>query len=357
MKNLSKSIPAQTIGIDIGEKYSHFVVLDQEGNVTKSGRVFSRPLLMKACFSEMSKSRVIIENGSHSRWIFELLKKLGHEVIVANPRNVRLIYQGRNKTDRIDAEKLARLGRVDVKLLNPIWYRSQRTQADLVVLRARDSLVRSRARLVSSVRGLLKPFGEFLPKCSTNSFAEKVKGLIPAELQEAVGPLIETIAQISESIRECDRKIRELCAQKYPQTHLLRQVAGVGPVTSLAFVLTIEDQNRFRRTRQVGAYLGLVPKNAQSGDSAPQMRIGKGDEFLKRLLVGSGHYILGHYGPDCDLKRFGERLAQTGGKRAKKRAVVAVARKLSGLLCHLWQMGEEYDPFYQKRLHSDSVTV
>ena len=127
----------------------------------------------------------------------------------------------------------------------------------------------------------------------------------------------------------------------------MRQVEGIGPLTALTFVLTLEDPYRFEKSRSVGAYLGLVPATDQSGDRDPQKRISKeGDEMLRKLLVGSAHYILGPFGSDSDLRRHGEKIASRGGKNAKKRAAVAVARKLSVLLHSLWVSGEVYDPLH-----------
>jgi transposase len=130
----------------------------------------------------------------------------------------------------------------------------------------------------------------------------------------------------------------------------LRQVEGVGALTALTFVLTLEDPHRFEKSRSVGAYLGLVPGKDQSGDRDPQKRISKeGDEMLRKLLVGSAHYVLGPFGSDSDLRRHGEKIASRGGKNAKKRAAVAVARKLSVLLHRLWVSGDVYDPFHNAR--------
>ena len=161
-------------------------------------------------------------------------------------------------------------------------------------------------------------------------------------------PLLEEIGSLTARIRAFDKVIEELCAEKYPETEIVRQVTGVGPLTALAFVLAIEDPSRFARSRTVGAYFGLVPKQRDSGDQEPQLRIAKtGDEHVRRLLVGSAQYILGPFGPDCDLRRFGLALAARGGKNAKKRAAVAVARKLAVLLHRLWVTGAEYEPLRQ----------
>jgi transposase len=270
---------------------------------------------------------------------------LGHEVIVANPRKLRVIYTNPHKADRVDAEYLARVGRVDPRLLSGITHRGEAAQAALAVLRSRDALVRTRTQLINHVRGVVKAMGGRLPAGSTEAFPRKVAAAVPAAAQPAVGPVLEHISQVTQQIRGYDRQLAHLASTEYPETGALRQVAGVGPVTSLAYVLVLEDPTRFRRSRAVGPYLGLAPRRRQSGERDPQLRITKaGDPLLRRLLVQSAQYILGPHGPDTDLRRHGERIAARGGKNAKKRAVIAVARKLAVLLHHLWSSGEVYRP-------------
>ncbi len=251
----------------------------------------------------------------------------------------------RRKNDRIDAERLARLGRMDPKSLHPIQHRSTEVREDLLVLRAREALVESRTKLINSVRGLVKSMGARVSGCSSPSFSEKAATEIPNEVGETLQPLLRLIATLSEEIKTFDQRIDKLVAEKYMETQLLRQVAGVGPVTALGYVLTLEAPHRFARSRDVGPYLGLVPRQEDSGDIQPQLGISKaGDRMLRKLLVGSAHYILGPFGPDTDLRRFRMRLCERGGKNAKKRAAVAVARKLAVLLHRLWASGEVYEP-------------
>ena len=224
------------------------------------------------------------------------------------------------------------------------------SQAHLAVVHSREALVRSRTQMINHVRGTVKSFGYRLPKCSTPSFHKKVPGQLPSELAEVLGPIVETVGSLTEKIKDYDRRIEELAAERYPETELLRQVSGVRPFTALTFVLTLEDPQRFAQSRSVGAYLGLTPGTDQSGEQDPQKRIsGEGDELLRRLLVSSAHYILGPFAPDSDLRRHGEKIAQRGGKNAKKRAVVAVARKLCVLLHRLWISGELYEPLRNAR--------
>jgi transposase len=275
----------------------------------------------------------------------EVVVGCGHEVLVANPRLMEGTKRRKRKNDRLDANKLARLGRVDPQSLFPIEHRSTAVRQDLVVLRARDALVSVRTQLINTTRGLVKSMGARLPKCSSTSFPKKVEEALPAEVREALLPLVRLAEELSDRIQVYDKRIEQLGREKYEHTELLRQVKGVGPLTSLAYVLTLENPDRFAKSRDVGPYLGLAPQQEDSGDSQPQLRISKaGDRMLRRLLVGSAQYILGPFGPDTDLRRHGLRLCERGGKNAKKRAAVAVARKLAVLLHRLWVSGEVYEP-------------
>ena len=342
-----------TAGLDLGDKYSYLYVLEADsGEFVEEGRLRTTPEDLRRRFDSQQRLKVAIEVGTHSTWVSRLLEGCGHEVLVANSRKIRLIYGDKRKTDKFDAQKLARLARADPELLYPIEHRGQESQAHLALIHSRDVLVRSRTQLINHVRGTVKSFGARLPKCSAESFHRKVADALPSELAEALQDVVATIGSLTERIRDYERRIERVCEQSYPQeTGLLRQVAGVGALTSLTFVLTLEDPDRFEKSRTVGAYLGLVPGKDQSGDRDPGKRIsGEGDEMLRRLLVGSAHYILGPFGPDTDLRRHGEKIASRGGKNAKKRAVVAIARKLSVLLHRLWITGEPYEPLRNARL-------
>jgi len=289
--------------------------------------------------------RIAIETGTHSPWVSRLLEGCGHEVLVANARKLRLIYSNKRKTDEVDAENLARLARLDPKLLYPLRHRGEGSQAHMALIRSRQALVDCRTQLVNHVRGAVKSFGARLSKCPARSFHKRAQEHIPEALLPALEPLLEQIASLTERIRDYDRKLVAISEEHYPETALLRQVEGIGPLTALCFVLTLEDPYRFEKSRSVGAYLGLVPAMDQSGDRDPQKRISKeGDEMMRKLLVGSAHYILGPFGSDSDLRRHGEKIASRGGKNSKKRAAVAVARKLSVLLHSLWVSGEVYEP-------------
>lgn len=338
------------IGLDLGDKYSHLTIIDQEGNLVEETRLPTTKKSFHRRFSDLPGCRIALEVGAHSRWVSHLLSELGHDALVANARKLRAIYHNPRKGDRADAETLARLARLDPKLLSPIYHRSPEAQADLAVIRSRDALVRSRTLMVNHVRGIVKASGARLPSCSAGSFHTKVADAVPYDLHSALLPLLDTVAFLSRQILAFDQLIEHLCEESYPEAQCLQQINGVGPLVSLTFVLTLEHPERFRNSRDVGPALGLVPRRDQSGDQDPQLRITKtGDPYLRKLLVHSAHYVLGPFGPDCDLRRWGLKLAERGGKNAKKRAVVSVARKLAVLLHHLWKTGETYDPFYQSK--------
>jgi transposase len=334
--------------LDLGDKYSYLCLLDQQsGEVIEEGRLRTTPEAFRRRFASERPLRIAIEAGTHSPWASRMLEECGHEVLVANARKLRLIYANKQKTDEVDAENLARLARLDPKLLYPLKHRSEDSQAHMAIIRSRQALVGCRTQLVNHVRGAVKSFGGRLPKCPARSFHKRAAEHIPEALMPALGPILEQIGSLTRRIRQYDRKLEAICQEHYPETELLRQVEGIGPLTALTFVLTLEDPYRFEKSRSVGAYLGLVPARDQSGDSDPQKRISKeGDEMLRKLLVGSAHYILGPFGSDSDLRRHGEKIASRGAKNAKKRAAVAVARKLAVLLHRLWVSAEVYDPLY-----------
>lgn len=340
-----------TIGIDLGDRYSQCCVLGPHGEIIAEGRLSSTHEALEKYFKNVERVRIAIEAGAHSRWVSELLSSYGHEILVANPRNVQLITESVRKSDRVDARALARLARVDPTLLSPLTHRKSAAYPDMAQLRARHVLVRSRTAIVNAVRGMAKAVGLQLPGCSTETFASKVSPLLPDDLKASLLPLLETIVTLNLQIQKCDRAIYHLAKYKYPETERLRQVSGVGVNTALEFVLTIENPHRFQKSRQVGAYLGIQPKQRDSGERTPQLGITKaGNSSLRSLLIQCAHYLLGPFGKDCDLRRWGVQLAARGGKNAKKRAIVAVARKMAVLLHRLWVTGEEYKPFRQPQL-------
>jgi transposase len=336
-----------TIGIDLGDRYSHCCVLGSEGRLLTEGRVRTTQEGLAKHFQNILPTRIAIEAGTHSGWVSRVLSEWGHEVIVANPRALQLISASNRKSDQADAQVLARLARVDPKLLSPIKHRDAATYPDVAELNSRDLLVRTRTKLINAIRGMIKTAGFRLPTIGPETFAAKAEPLIPEQLRSALLPLIQIISEVSLRIRESEKRLERIGRTRYPETQRLRQVHGVGPITALQFVLTVGDPLRFRKSRDLGPYIGLAPKKRQSGDIDKQMRISKaGNCRLRSLLVQCSQFVLGRFGPDSDLKRWGSAIASRGGKNGKRRAIVAVARKLAVLLHRLWISGAKYEPLY-----------
>jgi len=320
--------------------------LNPQGDVVEEGRMQSTEAALRRHFEDEPEMRIALECGTHSPWVSRLLTALGHQVIVANARKIPAITGSESKNDRNDAEKLARFAAYDPKLLSPLQHRSSERQLDLNLIHARATLVRARTMIVNALRGLVKSAGGRLPACSTESLPARAPAAIPPALAAVATPLVQQIALLNAQIEGMDKQVEKLGA-KYPEIGLLRTVPGVGPIVAAAYVLTL-DRPDTASNRSAGAFVGLRPGQSQSGDSDPQRRISKtGDSCLRSLLVQSAQYILGRFGPDSELRRWGLKLAATGGKRGKKRAIVAVARKLAVVLHAMWRSGQRFQPFPQ----------
>lgn len=340
-----------TIGMDMGDKKHSICILNSQGEVIKRDTLSNTATAIRKYFSSHAACRISLEAGTHSGWVSRILEELGYEVLIGNPRKLRVIWNSNEKDDNRDAEMLARIARLDPHLLYPIHHRSADAHTDLAVIKSRDALVKSRTMLITHARGIVKALGERIRSCSAEAFHLRLQEDMPAALAPALEPVMKMIEELTRRIRHYDKVIDQYCKEKYPETESILNITGVGPITALSFVLTIEESARFAKSRAAGAYLGLVPKRDKSGETDKQLRITKaGDAYLRRLLVGCAQYILGPFGPDCDLRRFGMKLAERGGKNAKRRAVVAVARKLAVLMHVLWKTGNNYDPFYADTL-------
>jgi transposase len=359
MKNSSQHLIAEvprrqrrvemTIGIDLGDVWSHYCTLNEDGEVVDRGRFRTSPKAIEKWFTDLPPARVAMEAGTHSIWISEQLQELGHEVIVANVRELRAISHSDRKSDQVDAEKLARYARLDPEILRPIAHRTVEQQEALTLIRARDLMVRLRTAAVNAVRGLTKSCGHRMPASSTRCFAKRSVAVMPPGLAQALGPVLEQIAEMTLKIKQYDRQIQELGQTKYLETQALVKVPGVGHLTALAFVLTLGSKERFEQSRDVGCYLGLRPRRSQSGDRDPQLGITKaGNVYLRSLLIECAGHILRPQGKDSSLRQCGLHLASRGGKQARNKAVVAVARKLAVLLHRIWITQEPYVPFYVK---------
>lgn len=341
-------VPVLTIGVDVGDRRSHACVVDRSRQVLEE---FSFPTDEAGLCSKLQREpcQIILEVGPHSRWMHKSLEKLGHKVRVVDARKIQLISRSRSKTDKRDARTLAQLGAGVPELLGDIRHRSQQAQADLSVLLTRDHFIQLRTASINRIRGVLKSTGVKVPKMSTKTFHTRVGELVPKFLQPALVPLLEELLSLHTRIRALD-KVIEAMAGRYPAVGRLARISGVGHLTALAFVLSLDDPSRFKKSRDVGPFVGLTPRKHASGEKDPQLSITRcGNPYLRRILVQAAHYILGPHGPDCLLRRHGQRLVERGGKHAKKRAAVAVSRKLAVLMHRLWVNETPYDPWYRAK--------
>ena len=334
-----------TIGLDLGSRSTQCAVYSPGGSRLEERKIATTRASLRSLLERFPGARLVMEASTPSRWIKNLAVELGHEVIVAKPRTIPIITASVRKCDRNDARLLAEIGQFRPHLLNPVQLREDRYQAVRTQLFARAQLVKQRTALVNFVRCEVKAIGESLPTCSTRSFVSKAGPLVPAQLRQAMEPILEVIKSVSDAIDVYDKRAERLAEESFPQTQILRPVHGVGPLVALAFVATIGDPRRFSKSRIVGPYLGLVPRLDQSGKHDPALSITKcGDRYMRSLLVSAATRILGPHGADSDLRRFGLRIADKGGKRAKARARIAVARKLAVVLHRLLSTGEVYEP-------------
>jgi len=332
------------IGLDLGDRRSQYCVM-VDGEVEEEGQLQTTKTALARWLAGRGEGLLVMEGGTHSPWVKRVGEEAGLRVAVLNAYRVKLISQSERKSDRNDAERLAYLGGLGAERLTTVYHRSEEAQADLAVVRNRQGLVQARTLLINQVRGTVKAVGARLPECDGRSFHRVAAAHVPAILGAALYPVLEAIAVLTKQIHEMDRRVEQLGRERYPETGLLRQVKGVGPLTALTYVLTLEDPGRFRRSDDVGAYLGLVPRRRQSGKRDPELGITKaGDRDLRYLLVEAAHYLVGPFGEDSDLRRWALARLEHAGASAKKRTVIAVARKLAVLLHRLWVTGAVYEP-------------
>lgn len=350
MKKTSNSTAPACIGFDLGDENSHYCLISAEGEVELRGKVPTERTALSELIMRLPPARMVLEASTQSHWVAALMRSLDREVYVANPRRIPLLTQSSRKTDRNDAEILARIGRLDVQLLSPVHERSEICMRLRASLRARSLLVRSRVRVVNSIRSTLKVFGHKPLSCAPEYVAARILPTVPSDLRPTLEPLFATLQTLNEQIKGFDEHLVASCDQHFPETGVLRQVRGVGPLVALAFITAIGDPRRFKDSRCVGSYLGLTPKSHQSGSSDPRLRISKeGDGTVRSLLVTAATHIMRRSAPDSDLKQFAKRIAASGTPRDKGRARIAVARKLAVLLHRLWLTGEVYEPFRAER--------
>ena len=335
-----------TIGLDLGSRITQLAVYDPSGERTEERKISTTRESMEQLLDRFPGARIVMEASTPTRWINNLARERGHEVIIANPRKVPIITANIRKSDRNDARLLAELGQMKPELLSPVQLREDVYQVVRTRLFAREQLVRTRTSLCTFVRSQVKSVGGSLPPgTTTRVFALKIRPLLPKALASVLEPMLRTIQHLSDEIDALDEGIKTESERDFPRTAVLQQVHGVGPLISLAYVATIGAPERFKDSRSVGPYLGLVPRLNQSGASNPALKITKhGDTYMRSLLVSAATRILGPFGADSDLRRFGLKIMERGGQQAKGKARIAVARKLAVLLHRLLLTGEVYEP-------------
>jgi len=347
------------IGVDLGDKKHHVCVTDKDGVIIKECTIANdRPALRQLC-QDYPCGSVAIEVGAHSPWISRFLTAQGMKVTVANARKLRAIYQNNRKCDQLDARMLAKLLRADRELLSPIQQGSEQAQKDLLAIKIRASLVRQRTGMVNTLRGVIKSMGMRIPSSSAEAFHVRAKEFLTEqpELEPAIAPALKALETVTEQIRFYEKSIEDAARTHHPQALKLQQIPSIGPITSLAFVLSIEDPKRFKDPRDVGAYIGLVPRRDQSGETDKQLPISKaGNKYLRQLLVQCAQYLIGHFGPDCALRDQGLKLVARGGKAAKKKATIAIARKLAVMMIAMWQKGSDYEAFPERKKDTPAPT-
>lgn len=337
-----------SVGLDLGDRQAAASVMTTEGELMEEVWLKVTEPALQAYFGRMAPSRVVLEAGTHSPWIKRLLLGLGHEVLVLNPYKVRLIAESTNKTDRVDARTLAELGRIGSTVMSTVSHRSKEAQLDLQLLRSRALLVETRTKLIGHVRSAVKTAGGRVRKCDAGYFAKWAQVDMPEEVKEALIPVALEIWNLTEKIKAYEREIARLIAERYRDAQRLLKLPGVGPITALSFVLLLERPERFRSNRQVGRYLGLTPGVRQSSRRRHELGITKaGDRELRKLLTQAAHSIMRCPSADGHLRRWALAKAE-GGKGRKKKATVALARKLAVLMLAIWRSGEEYQPFYRR---------
>lgn len=349
------------LGFDVSEKSIEIFGVCGTESSEKTIRIENNQSSIQALlahFKNKNQVCIVMETGTHSAWMSRYIRTMGFEVIVAHARDLALIYGANRKNDRIDAEKLARLAQADKKLLHPIEHMSEERQQDLMIIKCRALMVKQRTQLINTIRGLLRASGIKDHSTSVRNIKNFKLSDLPAPIITALSPLLQQIRFIEMQIRYYDREIAKLC-KKYQATEILRQIHGVGPAISLTFVLLVGDISRFPDPKRLAAYFGVVPKQDQSGENNKQTSITKaGNSLMRVLLIQGAQYILGPFGVPCDLRDYGKRIEARGGAIAKRKARVAVARKLLILMHRLWSNPEkEYIPCFKAQNREEHIRL
>lgn len=328
------------VAIDLHDEYSQLCVMSPSREKLTEARVPTTRVALADFFAQRQRSRVIYEAGPHALWVGELLKELGHEPIACHPRRVRLIAEGRNKNDRMDAEILARLSLSDLELIRPIHQRSRSTLDQRSVIRARAAVVDAQKRLRTMLRGLVKPFGLRVHRGKKRALAELSTAALPPLVRVSVDSVLQILTATAEQIAILDKHVEQICEQNVATTRL-QTIPGVGPLVAAAFVHAIEDPKRFA-SNDIGPYIGLTPSNRSSAGKklAPKEKGRPGDPYLRSLLLQAA-WTLMNSRSESDLARWGRGLVERIGP---KKAAFALARKLATLMHHLWLREEDFQP-------------
>mgnify|MGYP001815055186 FL=1 len=332
----------QYVGLDVSLQQTAVCVVDQTGKIIREVVIPSDPEAIAAFIKSNAKNvvRIGLESGPTSTWLWTELDRLGLPVICIDARHAKAALKMQiNKSDRNDAAGIARI-------MQTGWYREVRAKAlDSHAIKAllvgRALLVKIKRDLENQIRGLLKNLGLVIGRAKMNTFASRAKELIkdkPA-LVAVVEPLLKAREVIEQQVADLDRKVMRL-ARSEPQVRRFMTAPGIGPITALCYLATIDDPVRFNKSRNVGAYVGLTTRRYASGEIDWTGRISKcGDKLLRSYLFEAANVLLTRVAKWSTLKAWGMRIAKRSGIRKAK---VAVARKLAVILHRMWIDGTEF---------------
>ncbi len=330
------------IGFDLGKVNSQICIITLAGELIERRISTSRESLTKLLGSR-PPAHILIEAATESEWVARHLEGLGHEVLVADP-NFAPMYATRSrrvKTDKRDARTLAEACRLGA--YRPAHRTSDKQRHIRAKLAVREALVRSRAKYISLIRALLRRDGLRIAAGTARCFSVRLADLATTpELRTEIRPLLDLLHSLNAQIKQADEELVQLVRED-PVIKRLTTVPGVGPVTAVCFVATLDDITRFPDARQARAYLGLVPTEYSSGERQQRGRINKaGPNRARYLLVEAAWSILRHRSPaTADLYRWATAIRE---RRGTKVAVVALARKLAGILFAMWRDATEFQP-------------
>lgn len=347
-----------TIGADVSDRTTKICVMTKAEGGERRIVVETTCATTKAGFEEaLSKFDrswpVVFETGTHCRWMDRLFKEMGFKTIVGNPGKIPSITKSNTKNDRNDARELARLAIADPAMLHPVFLRDEVYQQMLRFHHSRNMLISQRTQTINQIRGFAKSMGHRIECSSTEKFHELSKADWPRELEECAWPLMGVLKTVNLKIKAYDRLIERLAERPEfkPMVERVRVVYGVGVIGSTVFVAAIGGRpDRFDHTRDIGAYLGMIPKQDQSGDDDKQLHITHaGADIVRATLVECAGVVMMSNAKDTDLKLKGLRIAMHGGGIAKKKAKVAVARALAvTMLAMLKDPEREYVPLSEE---------